>query len=417
MFTGIPEALGDLHPFHRLAREEIADLVASRATLRFGDAPVSSGPPSSADPFLTPSTGSAGDEVDPGPATHLLLQGPAGSGKRSLAQAVKSALHGRVEVFLAEGDQTVQVEHGLVVWISRDGKVPKAMPARTPRVRVRSLSSSEKRRLLSLETERVARAFGLDPREFQAPEIQQILLRGGFPEAGVLGAVQRLQRLCRRRARSLQEGSTVGLDAAWVGTVLGPEVNPLDPPSSRLPAGAVHSPVVSPLGGAIAQIEAFATPGHGTLSVTGAGPQAEVAAQVARSRCLALAQQLRFQADALRDLDWHIHVSGPEGPKDGISMGWPALVAMASHLSGVPVDARNAFTGELSLTGELRGVGFVEEKFLACEREGFARLWMPGRNLPDLSRLEPEALGACEPTAVHQDLQALRTLGIVSTRT
>ena len=170
------------------------------------------------------------------------------------------------------------------------------------------------------------------------------------------------------------------------------------------------------MGGAIAQIEAFASPGKGRLTLTGAGPQSEIAAQVARSRCLALAQQLRFQSDDLRDLDWHIHVSGPEGPKDGVSMGWPAMVAMASHLSGVAVDARHAFTGEIGLSGELRAVGSIEEKFLACEREGFQRLWMPSRNLSDLCQLEAEAIGTCEPTPVAQDIQALRTLGIVSSR-
>jgi ATP-dependent Lon protease len=80
------------------------------------------------------------------------------------------------------------------------------------------------------------------------------------------------------------------------------------------------------------------------------------------------------------------------------------------------VDARFAFTGELGLSGELRSVGLIEEKFLACEREGLQRLWMPSGNMTDLSLLDPEALGACEPTSVVQDLQALRTLGLVSSR-
>ena len=75
----------------------------------------------------------------------------------------------------------------------------------------------------------------------------------------------------------------------------------------------------------------------------GAGPQAELSVRVARSRCLAMAQNLRLPVDTLREMDWHIHVSGPEGPKDGVSLGWPVVVAMASHLAVVPVDARFAF--------------------------------------------------------------------------
>jgi len=416
MIPGLTDSLGELHPFHRQAREEIADLVASHATLRGADDPLSSAQVSSHDPFLSSAAAAPNEEVDRGPALHLLVQGPAGSGKRSLAHALIQALQGRMEVVIAEGDVSIRPERGMVIWISRDGKVPKGMPARTPRVRVRSLSSSEKARLMLLETARVSRAYGLDPHTFRSVDIQRILLRGGYSEAGVLGAAQRLQKLCRRRARALSEGDTPPADPAWVASVLGPEAFPQDPVPTRLPPGCVHSPVVSPMGGAIAQIEAFASPGRGRLTLTGAGAQSEIAAQVARSRCLALAQQLRFQSDALRDLDWHIHVSGPDGPKDGVSMGWPALVAMASHLSGVAVDARHAFTGEIGLSGELRAVGHVEEKFLACEREGFLRLWMPSRNLTDLSQLEPEAIGTCEPTPVAQDLQALRSLGIVSSR-
>ena len=413
MIPRLAEMLGDLHPFHAQARSEIADLVASR-TLSSGSARLPANPASTG-PFLSAASGPV-EEVDRGPVLHLLLQGPAGSGKRNLASALRESLLGRMEVHVAEEEGDLPADKGIVVWISRDGKVPRTMPPRTPRIRVRSLSSSEKARLLFQETERVARSCGLDPSEFHAPQIQRALLCGGYREAGVLGATQRLQRLCRRRSREIAEGVLGPLDLAWVASVLGVEAQRMDPLPTRLGPGCVHSPVVSPLGGAIARIEAFASPGKGRLVLTGAGPQAEIATQVARSRCLALAQPLRYQVDPLRDLDWHIHVSGPEGPKDGVSIGWPVLVAMASHLSGSAVDARFAFTGELGLSGEVHPVGHVEEKFLACEREGFLRFWIPSGNLAELTLLEPEALGACKPTEVAQDLQALRTLGLVSAR-
>jgi DNA polymerase III delta prime subunit len=413
MIPRLAEMLGDLHPFHAQARSEIADLVASR-TLS-SESNQRQDPPASTGPFLSVASGPV-EDPDQGPLLHLLLQGPAGSGKRNLAHALRQSLLGRTEVLIAEAEEDLPDGKGIVVWISRDGKIPKSMPPRTPRIRVRSLSSSEKARLLSQETERVARSCGLDPSEFRAPQIQHALLCGGFCEAGVLGATQRLQRLCRRRSREIAEGRRDPMDLSWVAAVLGVEAQRMDPLPLRLAPGCIHSPVVSPLGGAIARIEAFASPGKGRLTLTGAGPQAEIATQVARSRCLALAQQLRYQVDPLRDLDWHIHVSGPEGPKDGVSIGWPVLVAMASHLSGVAVDARFAFTGELGLSGEVRAVGHVEEKFLACEREGFQRFWIPSGNLAELSVLEPEAMGACKPTEVAQDLLALRTLGLVSSR-
>lgn len=415
MIEGLSEMLGDYHPFHTAAREEIADLVASRYVVKLEETITEKGE-RSASPFLA-YVSAPEEAVDNAPVQHVLLHGPAGCGKRNLANALKKCLKGHVEVHIAETDIPCQADRGIVVWVARDGIVPKSMPARTPRVRVRSLASSEKSRLVKLLVESVCPSYGLDASEFMQEEILGVLLHGGFSEAGILGATQRLHKLCRRRSRARLEGHAVKVDLHWAGGVLGPEAHPQDPLPHKLPPGCVHAPVVSSLGGAMAQIEAFASPGKGRLTITGAGSQAELSARVARSRCLALAQQLRFPVDTLRDMDWHIHVSGPEGPKDGVSLGLPVVIAMASHLSGVPVDARYAFTGEIALSGEVRSVGMVEEKFLACEREDFKRFWLPARNLSELATLDPSALGGCEATPVSTDVSALRQMSMISSKT
>ncbi len=410
----LSEAMRVYHPFHSIAREEIADLVAARFA-NASDIPPSSFATPNSSPFLafSPDSESVPDE---GPAQHILLHGPAGSGKRNLAQALQTCLKGTLDVLLAENDKPPKAEHGIVVWVTREGIVPKGLPPRTPRVKVRSLSSSEKQQLLGVLVESVSLSYGLNPSEFLQDDILKMILTGGFAEAGVLGATQRLQKLCRRRARTLLEGQSVQIDAAWAASVLGPEAVPFDRLSKRLSPGCVYAPMVSPLGGAMALIEVFAHPGKGRLVVTGAGPQAEIAGLVARSRCLALAQPLRIPLDTLTVMDWHIHVTGPEGPKDGASLGWPVLVAMASHLSGIALEPRCAFTGEIGLSGEIRSVGGIEEKFLACERQSIKRLWLPEQNLPDLAQLEPKALGMCHPSPVSTDLAALHQLNLISTR-
>lgn len=407
-------ALGEFHPFHACAREEIADLVASRQACQHQEAGV---PKSGSEAFSSPFLAyvSAPEEVvDDAPVQHILLHGPAGSGKRNLAGALQACLKGRIDVHLRETDEPSNFQNGIVVWIARDGVIPKHLPPRTPKVRVRSLSSTEKRRLVALMIDAACPMYGLDSSEFHRDDIMDVLLRGGASEAGVLGATQRLHKLCRRRARLRQESVPHEVDLAWAAGVLGPDAHPQDPIPVRVPAGCVFAPVVSSLGGALAQVEAFANPGKGRLTVTGAGSQAELSVRVARSRCLAMASQLGFSVETLRDMDWHIHVAGPEGPKDGVSLGWPVVVAMASHLTDIAVDARFAFTGELALTGEIRSVGMVEEKFLACEREAFKRFWIPSANLGDLAGLDSLALGECEPFPVANDLTGLRQLGLVS---
>lgn len=413
MNSAVAAALAELHDCHAAAREELLDLVASRhlaADVSMDDLRETSGP------FLTALRAAAkDDEPDDGPEVHIVLQGPAGVGKTHLAQSLRQAMAGEAGVRIRRKD-SVDGQGSLVLWIARDGNRPEGAPPSAPVVRVRGLSSREKRRLLVQRlVPRIAQAHGVDPRGFLGEEALACLLRGGFQEAGLNGAIQRLERLCRRRARELAEGRARELDAAWLRAVLGAESAPADAPARELPAGSVHAPMVSSLGGAIARIEAFASPGQGRLQVTGAGPQAEIACKVARTRILALAPHLETHTDPLRVLDWHIHVAGPSGPKDGASLGWPVLVAMCSFLSGLRLDAAHGFTGELLLSGELAPVGYVEEKFLACEREGFTRLWLPRGNLAEISQ-DAEARGACEATGVVPDIPALKALGLIARR-
>ncbi len=412
MSVAAAATLADLHQCHASARDELLDLVESRglmAHVRVEDLRETSGP------FLTALRRSTGAARSDEPELHVVLQGPSGTGKTHLAQSLRQALADVVGVRIRRGTET-DGAGPVVVWIVRDGIRPEGVPATAPVVRVRGLSSREKRRLLVERlVPRIAQAHGLDPRSFLPEPVLDCLLRGGDQEAGLQGAIGRLERLCRRRSREISEGRSRDIDDAWMRAVLGAEFAPLDAPARTLPPGSVHAPMVSSRGGAIARIEAFASAGRGRLLVTGAGPQAETACKVARTRLLELAPRLTVPPDSLREMDWHVHVSGPAGPKDGASLGWPVLVAMASFLASVPVDAGFGFTGELLLSGELVTVGWVEEKFLACEREGFGRLWMPWSNLVEVPS-DPEARGGCEPTGVDRDLRALEILGLLPRR-
>jgi len=410
MSVAVAATLADLHQCHASAREELLDLVESRGLMehvRVEDLRETSGP------FLTALRRSVGAARPDEPELHVVLQGPAGVGKTHLAQSLRQALAEVVGVRIRRGSET-EGAGPVVVWIVRDGNRPEGCPPTAPVVRVRGLSSREKHRLLAERlVPRIAQAHGLDPRSFLPDPVLGCLLRGGEQEAGLQGAISRLERLCRRRSREVSEGRARDIDEPWMRVVLGAEFTPLDAPVRTLPPGSVHAPMVSSRGGAIARLEAFASAGRGKLLVTGAGPQAEIACRVARTRLLELAPRLPMPPDALRELDWHVHVSGPAGPKDGASLGWPVLVAMASFLASAPVEARFGFTGEILLSGELVSVGWVEEKFLACEREGFARLWMPWANLVEIPS-DPEARGGCEPTGVDRDLRALEILGLLA---
>jgi ATP-dependent Lon protease len=65
--------------------------------------------------------------------------------------------------------------------------------------------------------------------------------------------------------------------------------------------------------------------------------------------------------------------------------------AIASRITGRPVRADTAMTGEITLTGQVLPIGGLKEKALAAQRADIHRLIIPRRNEPDIDDV-PEHL-------------------------
>src|SRR3954453_7676594 len=139
------------------------------------------------------------------------------------------------------------------------------------------------------------------------------------------------------------------------------------------------------VGGELLTIEAVAMPGKGKTITTGKlGEVMQESIQAALSVVRARSRKLGVKEDFYQKNDIHIHL--PEGatPKDGPSAGIGMTTAIVSMLTGIPVRAEVAMTGEITLRGEVLPIGGLKEKLLAAHRGAIKTLINPDDNVKDL---------------------------------
>ena len=139
------------------------------------------------------------------------------------------------------------------------------------------------------------------------------------------------------------------------------------------------------VGGELLRIEAALVPGKGRLSHTGhLGEVMQESIQAAMTVVRSRAESLGLEPDFYQKNDVHIHV--PEGatPKDGPSAGIGMCTCLVSALTGIPVRADVAMTGEITLRGEVLPIGGLKEKLLAAHRGGLSTVIIPHENERDL---------------------------------
>jgi len=162
------------------------------------------------------------------------------------------------------------------------------------------------------------------------------------------------------------------------------------------------------VGGELLSIESVVMPGKGKLSYTGQlGDVMQESIQAAMSVVRSRAGVLGLKDDFHEGKDIHIHV--PEGatPKDGPSAGVAMSVALTSSLTGIPVRAEVAMTGEITLRGEVLPIGGLKEKLLAAHRGGIKTVLIPEENRKDLTEIPKNILDKLDVRPVQWIEQAL----------
>lgn len=211
-------------------------------------------------------------------------------------------------------------------------------------------------------------------------------------EAGVRSLDREVARICRKvvTAHSLKQGkvSKITVTAKNLDKYLGVRRFEYGIAETESRVGQVTGLAWTEVGGELLTIEAVAFPGKGNIIRTGQlGEVMQESITAAMSVVRSRAKLLGIKPDFYEKQDMHIHV--PEGatPKDGPSAGIAMTTAIASVLTGIPVRADVAMTGEITLRGEVLPIGGLKEKLLAAHRGGIKHVLIPHGNVKDLTEI------------------------------
>ena len=172
--------------------------------------------------------------------------------------------------------------------------------------------------------------------------------------------------------------------------------------------GVVNGLAWTSVGGELLEVEVNAVPGTGKIELTGnLGDVMKESARAAHTYIRSRAEQLGIATDFYKTMDIHAHF--PEGaiPKDGPSAGIAITTAMVSALTGRPVRAGVAMTGEVTLRGRVLAIGGLKEKTMAALRSGIQTVIIPKDNEKDLEEIDRTVYSALRFITVDHVSQVL----------
>ncbi|MFQ2522430.1 endopeptidase La [Aeromonas caviae] len=242
---------------------------------------------------------------------------------------------------------------------------------------------------------------GLKPSEITIEDSALIgVIRYYTREAGVRSLEREISKICRKAVKRILLDKSikhVQVNQANLKEFLGVQRFDYGKATDQNQIGQVCGLAWTEVGGDLLTIETTNMPGKGKLTYTGSlGDVMQESIQAAMTVVRARAEKLRINGDFYEKRDIHVHV--PEGatPKDGPSAGIAMCTALVSSLTGNPVRADVAMTGEITLRGEVLPIGGLKEKLLAAHRGGIKRVLIPKENERDLEEI---------PANVKQDLE------------
>ena len=218
-------------------------------------------------------------------------------------------------------------------------------------------------------------------------------------EAGVRSLERCIASLCRKAAKKIASGEAkrISVKSKDLETLLGVRKYLEDISSKENQVGVVNGLAWTSVGGVLMPLEVLVLKGSGKIEVTGSlGDVMKESSKIAVSYVRGIAEKYSINPDFYKENGLHIHA--PEGavPKDGPSAGVTMTTALVSALSGLPVRADVAMTGEITLHGKVLPIGGLREKTMAAYKAGIKTVIIPAANKPDLEEVDDVVKDAIE---------------------
>jgi ATP-dependent Lon protease len=224
-------------------------------------------------------------------------------------------------------------------------------------------------------------------------------------EAGVRSLEREISKICRKVVKGLQLKQYPGkvvVHEENLNDFLGVRKFDFGRADKKNQVGQVVGLAWTEVGGDLLTIEAAVMPGKGNIIRTGSlGDVMKESVEAARSVVRSRAARLGIKDELFEKRDIHIHVPDGATPKDGPSAGAAMTTAFVSALTGIPVKADVAMTGEITLRGEVTAIGGLKEKLLAAHRGGIRTVLIPEENVKDLQEIPENAKNRLEIVPVR----------------
>ncbi|MCE3218932.1 endopeptidase La [Vibrio diabolicus] len=247
---------------------------------------------------------------------------------------------------------------------------------------------------------------GLKPDEIIIEDSAIIgIIRYYTREAGVRNLEREISKICRKAVKNIlldKDIKSVTVTMDNLKEYLGVQRFDYGKADESNRIGQVTGLAWTEVGGDLLTIETQSMPGKGKLTQTGSlGDVMQESIQAAMTVVRSRAEKLGINTDFYEKKDIHVHV--PEGatPKDGPSAGTAMCTALVSALTGNPVKAEVAMTGEITLRGEVLPIGGLKEKLLAAHRGGIKTVLIPKDNERDLEEIPDNVIADLEVIPVQ----------------